>query len=84
MAKLKNSPIAWKISVAVTDTLVLAEEEEYFMYKPSKITFNQYDISIARAPPTLPQVDLNTITQQSTTWKAIVMQELTSIGITRL
>lgn len=50
IAKRKNSPIPWKISIEM-GALVFAQALLYFMYNPSKITFNQYDIPIAKAAP---------------------------------
>jgi hypothetical protein len=48
IAKRKNSPIPWNISIEI-GTRVFALVN--FMYNPSKITFNQYDRPIANAAP---------------------------------
>lgn len=64
--------------------LVFAQALVYFMYNPSKITFNQYDIPIANAPPRCCSLDLNTKTQQKGIWKQRVTQELISMGMIKL
>ena len=62
IAKRKNSPIPWNRSIEI-GTRVFWQAEEYFMYNPSKITFNQYEILIATAAPSFSSPDLNTKTQ---------------------
>ena len=64
IAKWKNSPIPWNSSLEI-GTRVFLQAEEYFTYNPSKITFNQYEIPIAKAAPRFPSPDLNTKTQHS-------------------
>ena len=83
MAKRKNSPIPWKISIEI-GTRVFLQAEEYVMYNPSKITFNQYEIPIATAAPRFSSPDLNTKIQHRGMWKHKTTQELISIGLTRL
>lgn len=83
IAKRKNSPIPRNISIEI-GTLVFELALVYFMYSPSKITFNQYDIPMANAAPRCPSLDLYTKTQHRGIWKQRVTQELTSKGMIKL
>ena len=62
IARHRNSLIPWNNSIEI-GTRVFSQAEEYFMYNPSKITFNQYEILIATAAPSLSSLVLNTKTQ---------------------
>ena len=63
---------------------VFAQEGEYLMYSPRKITFNQYEMPMHNAAPTFFSPDLYTNAQQRGIWKQRVAQELMSMGIMKL
>ena len=83
IAKRKNSPIPLKSSLE-SGTRVFAQESENFMYKASKITFNQYEVAMANAPPNRPILDLKTSSQQQTKWKQRVNEEENIRGMIKL
>lgn len=83
IAKRKNSPIPWNISIE-TGTRVFAQAEEYFMYNKRKITFNHFEMLIANAPPTFSSPDLNTKNQHRGICKRRVTTEFRSIGMVKL
>lgn len=64
IAKRKNCPMARKDSLE-TGARVFSQAEEYIMYNPSSITFNQVDRLKARAAPMLPNSSLNTRVQHA-------------------
>lgn len=82
-AKRKNSPIPRNISIEI-EARVFAHAEEYLMYNPRKITFNQIEMLIAIAPPILFSSVLKTKAQHSRTWITRVTQELKSMGRSKL
>ena len=62
-ANRKNSLIPLK-ALRANGVRVDLQESEYLIYNASINTFNQYDILIEKAAPTLPNPDLNTMNQQ--------------------
>ena len=83
MAKRKNSPMQLKISIEI-GARDFAQAEEYLIYNTRKVTFNQFEIQIANAPPRFCSPDLNTNAQQRGICKETVTEELMTIGIIRL
>jgi hypothetical protein len=56
---------------------------ENFIYNPSIITFNQYEVPIENAAPKQPNPDLKTSNQQKAIWKQSVTEELITSGYIR-
>lgn len=63
-ANRKNSFIPLK-ALRENGIRVALQESEHLIYNPSIKTFNQYDMLIEKAAPTLPIPDLNTMNQQT-------------------
>lgn len=83
IAKRKNSLIPWNNSIE-TGTRVFSQAEEYLIYNPSKMTFNQLEIPSATAAPRLSKPDLNIKTQLIGTCKQRLTQAHPSMGMIKL
>lgn len=83
IAYRKNSPTPRNGSIEI-GTRVSSQSVENFIYNPSIITFNQYEVPIESAAPKQPNPDLKTNSQQKATWKHRVTVELITRGSIKL